>query len=266
MRRRRTDGRACPTPRPARAGTATYVGLLLLASPACGGGAAGRPGPLPPPRAAQPPAGSAAPSRTGIPGAAPGGPTEVASSPAGPGARSPGAAAAPPLPAGKGLLLAEDPPHDVAQRFPPARSCRAHAVPGGVLPNTNCTPGVTDPHITQANLARTVCRPGGYTGSVRPPASVTGREKTRALAAYGEFGPRGDYELDHLVPLALGGSPNSARNLWPEPGSSPNPKDTLEAALHNLVCARRLTLIAGQQAIATNWVTAYRATLGRDPT
>ena len=53
-------------------------------------------------------------------------------------------------------------------------------------------------------------------------------EKWASLAAYGDAGSLRDYEYDHLVPLELGGAPNDPRNLWPEPGASPNPKDELE--------------------------------------
>ena len=42
-------------------------------------------------------------------------------------------------------------------------------------------------------------------------------------------------ELDHLVPLELGGS-NDATNLWPEYPPSPNPKDKVEDALNAAVC------------------------------
>jgi hypothetical protein len=59
-----------------------------------------------------------------------------------------------------------------------------------------------------------------------------------------------------LVPLSLGGDPNDPRNLWVEPGASPNPKDDLEIRLAHLVCARTLPLAAAQQAIAADWTTA----------
>jgi hypothetical protein len=77
------------------------------------------------------------------------------------------------------------------------------------------------------------------------------------MAAYGDTGsPRG-YEYDHLVSLALGGARNDPRNLWPEPGASPNPKDDLEDRLHSMVCARMLTLAAAQREIASDWIGAY---------
>ena len=56
------------------------------------------------------------------------------------------------------------------------------------------------------------------------------------MRAYGDRLPLHAYEYDHLIPLELGGAPNSPRNLWPEPGASPNPKDRLENRLRVLVC------------------------------
>jgi hypothetical protein len=111
--------------------------------------------------------------------------------------------------------------------------------------------------VTQANIRTTICR-YGYTDSVRPPESVTEAEKEASLAAYGDSGPLHEYEYDHLVPLDLGGAPNDPRNLWPEPGASPNPKDELEDRLGALVCSGQLGLAAAQRAIATDWVAAYR--------
>ncbi len=121
------------------------------------------------------------------------------------------------------------------------------------------------PDVTDATLESTVCRRGGYTSTVRPPTSITNSENRLAQAAYGQSDGPSAYELDHLVPLELGGTPNSAANLWPEPGSSPNPKDKLESALHDLLCAHRITLTAAQHMIATDWTTAYRQILGTPP-
>jgi len=62
-------------------------------------------------------------------------------------------------------------------------------------------------------------------------------------------------ELDHLVPLELGGS-NDITNLWPEVGRIPNPKDSVENALNHAVCDGRVRLTAAQNAIASDWLTA----------
>ncbi len=86
--------------------------------------------------------------------------------------------------------------------------------------------------------------------------SITAAEKRGNAAAYGYSGPLSGIEYDHLVPLELGGDPNDPRNLWVEPGESPNPKDGIESKLHQLVCEGRVPLAAAQGAIANDWTTA----------
>ena len=143
----------------------------------------------------------------------------------------------------------------VVQPQPPAGSCHATGSGRFSLPDPGCTPGAIDPAVRQANLARTICR-SGYSESVRPSSSITEREKVASLRSYGDHKPVHAYEYDHLVSLELGGAPNDARNLWPEPGASPNLKDKLENRLHRLVCDHQMTLAAAQRAIAQNWVAA----------
>lgn len=147
---------------------------------------------------------------------------------------------------------------DPASVQPQAAGSFCHARGSGrfSLPDPGCTPGAIDRTVTQANIHQTICR-RGYTRTVRPPESVTRREKRRSLAAYGDTGSPHRYEYDHLIALELGGAPNDPRNLWPEPGASPNPKDELEGRLRRKVCAGELTLRAAQRAIAGNWVAAY---------
>jgi hypothetical protein len=144
----------------------------------------------------------------------------------------------------------------VVQRQPPAGTCHAHGHGVYSLPDPHCTPGAIDPHVTQGNLARTICR-SGYSASVRPPESITEPEKRASLRAYGDHRPLHYYEYDHLVSLELGGARNDARNLWPEPGASPNPTDSLENRLHARICHGEMSLAAAQLAIARDWVSAY---------
>ncbi len=139
-------------------------------------------------------------------------------------------------------------------------SCHERAaVDGRPLPDPTCTPGVASAAVTQANIAQTICRPG-YTATIRPPVRESGQLKRKLMAAYHEPGALGDYELDHLISLELGGS-NDAANLWPERNDHPragviNSKDLVENALHTDVCSGRVTLVQAQQAIATDWTTA----------
>jgi hypothetical protein len=129
--------------------------------------------------------------------------------------------------------------------------CRSH----DGMPDATCTPGATDPRVTQANVDTTICR-SGYTASVRPPEHVTSSIKRERMDAYGATGRASAYELDHLIPLEIGGVPADVANLWPEPlagGDGAHTKDQVENALHRQVCAHVLSLAAAQRAIATNW-------------
>jgi hypothetical protein len=130
---------------------------------------------------------------------------------------------------------------------------QCHARDGGHLPDPACTPGSTDPAVTQATIRTTICV-RGWTATIRPPASeTTALKHGTAYPAYGI--PQGTVsELDHLVPLELGGS-NDVTNLWPEAGAIPNAKDPAENDLTADVCAGELTLTAAQAAIAADWET-----------
>jgi hypothetical protein len=142
---------------------------------------------------------------------------------------------------------------------PVPRSCRQRtAGDGQPLPDPACTPGVVSAVVSQANLTVTICH-SGYTSTVRPPESDTESFKKKIVVAYQEPGTLSDYELDHLVPLELGGS-NDAGNLWPErndhPAGAINSKDLVENALNKAVCTGRTTLAAAQAAIASDWTMA----------
>jgi hypothetical protein len=159
--------------------------------------------------------------------------------------------------AGSGGLARSTAGAHAVQAQPPAGSCHARGSGLYSLPDPRCTPGAVNPAVTQADIGSTICR-SGWAESVRPPESVTETEKRGSLRAYGDHQPLHAYEYDHLVPLELGGAVNDSRNLWPEPGASPNPKDALEDRLNALVCDGRMTLGSAQLAIARNWVTAYQ--------
>ncbi len=122
------------------------------------------------------------------------------------------------------------------------------------LPDPACTPGATNPAVTQATIATTICT-SGWTATIRPSTSVTNRIKQEAIAAYGAYAGTapGNYELDHLISLELGGAPDAIANLWPEKGLH-NAKDPVENAAKKAVCAHQITLTDAQHAIATNWI------------
>ena len=131
-----------------------------------------------------------------------------------------------------------------------------HARDGGKLPDPHCTPGATYARVTQANIASTICA-SGWTDTVRPSESYTERLKVAQIRLYGLGGAStSGFEEDHLIPLELGGAPYSPKNLWPERGSIPNPKDSVEDALNSAVCDGTVSLAAARHAMATNWETA----------
>ena len=99
----------------------------------------------------------------------------------------------------------------------------------------------------------------GYSSSVR---NVPTSEKDQVYAEYGiVHRTTGEFEVDHLISLELGGS-NDISNLWPE-AASPKPgfheKDKVENYLHDQVCRGAISLQAAQQEIATNWLACLSA-------
>jgi hypothetical protein len=89
-------------------------------------------------------------------------------------------------------------------------------------------------------------------------------------------GPHPDYEVDHLIPLCLGGSDEDS-NLWPEPRRSIEPewsaelKDDLEHRLCEMVCTGELDVVEAQREISEDWTESYgrqfrhRATVSVSP-
>ena len=127
------------------------------------------------------------------------------------------------------------------------------------LQNHELTPGSVFPNAT-----REVICVKGYTKQVR---HVSGETKQERYRAYGIPHHRpGDYEMDHLISLELGGN-NEPANLWPELYHGQNNahvKDKLENELHRLVCNGTIPLEQAQREIATDWLAAYRKYVGQE--
>jgi hypothetical protein len=92
--------------------------------------------------------------------------------------------------------------------------------------------------------------------------SYTSALKRAQLTAYGFGNDPSLFELDHLIPLELGGALADSRNLWPE-SHEPRPgsyeKDGFENFLNVRVCARQLSLAEAQDAMAHDWLMNWRA-------
>jgi hypothetical protein len=163
----------------------------------------------------------------------------------------PGTSASVTTPATSGVGLRLSPGHDTGGGL---ASLPAHCqVRPGPRPDPACTPGAVDPTVTVSQLC-----PTPHTRARRPPESYTAPLKRELMARYGESGSTSGYELDHLVPLELGGAGWDVHNLWPEPGASPNAKDAVEDAANRAVCTGRLSLARAQQEMAADWVALGR--------
>jgi len=133
------------------------------------------------------------------------------------------------------------------------RSKTAGCTVAGALPDRACTPGSVFADATTTKICVT-----GYSKSVR---SVSTKLRKQLFAAYGVayVQEKGAYELDHLIPLAIGGD-NSAANLFPE-AAEPKPgfkeKDVVEVYLQEQVCAGHIDLAAAQRQIAADWTAVY---------
>ena len=75
-------------------------------------------------------------------------------------------------------------------------------------------PGALNVDVSQTTIHQTICVPG-WTATVRPSTSYTNGVKLKLLREQGMApSDASRYELDHHVPLALGGHPRDPRNLW----------------------------------------------------
>lgn len=94
-------------------------------------------------------------------------------------------------------------------------------------------------------------------------------EKRDAFDAYHVQKAGRDFEVDHRVPLALGGADEVA-NRWPQQGwqhPSFHDKDKLETHVWNAVCRRQtMTLQDGQAIFMRDWIAEFERVFGQPPT
>lgn len=116
--------------------------------------------------------------------------------------------------------------------------------------------------VTQETIQQTICV-SGYTKSVRPATSYTNGVKKLLMERQGlDWSHASEYELDHRIPLALGGHPRKLENLmlqpWEGEGGAKE-KDRLEVKLQKMVCRGELDLETARKAIYDDWRLAYQA-------
>jgi hypothetical protein len=126
-------------------------------------------------------------------------------------------------------------------------------LPIQIEPDPVVTPGEAQ-NISLAEVKKRGSR-GAQLSNIQP--SV----KRAVFLAYGLNLDEKNYELDHVIPILLGGS-NSAKNLWPHSRKGSfwtiDKKSRLEKRLCRLVCAGRLSLVSARQLMASDWPNAYR--------
>jgi hypothetical protein len=138
------------------------------------------------------------------------------------------------------------------------RTKTSGCVSQNALPDPACTPGAIFTDATQDKICVL-----GYSSEVR---NVPQSEKNQVYAEYGiKTHTTGQYEVDHLISLELGGS-NDIANLWPEP-AEPRPgfheKDKVENHLHKQVCDGAMSLTDAQYQIAHDWMAVYQNMPGK---
>ena len=113
-----------------------------------------------------------------------------------------------------------------------------------------------NPGVTQDNIGETICK-RGWTATIRPPVSYTNRIKRELMTDDGI--PWVDahlYELDHWVPIELGGHPSDPANLrlqaWDGPDGA-HAKDVVETRMKRKVCAGEVSLKDAQACIWFDW-------------
>lgn len=130
----------------------------------------------------------------------------------------------------------------------------------GLIPSLGLASIALNLDVSQATIQQTICV-SGYTKSVRPSTTYTNGVKLKLLRESRIDDSRiSDFELDHIVPLALGGHPRSLNNLMLQPWEGTNSakrKDRLEVKLQCLVCTGQVGLKVAQQAIYNDWPGAY---------
>ncbi len=142
---------------------------------------------------------------------------------------------------------------------PAAQTTEAPPTDPADLPCIETTHGCIseNPDVTQETIEQTICV-SGYTKTVRPSTSYTNGVKRKLLREAGiDESLTGQYELDHIIPLGVGGHPRKLSNLMLQPWygeKGAHRKDGLERRLQGMVCRGDLSLLDAQRCIAEDWV------------
>lgn len=145
--------------------------------------------------------------------------------------------------------------------LPPAGTCVTRTSNGFPIPDPRCTPGATNPTLTNDVLRN----PGFRTSCVRDSATTAGQKAT-TYKFYNIPHPKNNSgktqtcELDHLISLEIGGA-DTLENIWPQCGPDRvqirqrffKQKDIVENFLAKQVKAGTMNLADVQRGIASDW-------------
>ena len=148
---------------------------------------------------------------------------------------------------------------DVSGQQP--QGCKSQSNNGLAVPDPNCTPGAYNPTVTVDILKD----PNFKTDCLRNKATTL-QEKVQTYAWYGIVHPADNTganqvcELDHFVPLELGGA-DTLDNIWPQCGPPDaalddryfKQKDLVEIFLAAMVKADKVDLYQARKCIASDW-------------
>lgn len=125
------------------------------------------------------------------------------------------------------------------------------AMASAQLPNNLQTPGAASKVDVKKLCA------ADFESSVKP---ATDWQKAEALSRYGLRPEKFDGALDHVVPVALGGT-NDPDNLYPfhaQGEFTAAAKQELEAKLHDLVCSGKMSVKQAQDVFKKDWTKGYK--------
>jgi hypothetical protein len=129
------------------------------------------------------------------------------------------------------------------------------AIAAAQLPNNYYTPGKAD-KVDQKQLCAAT-----FESSVKPLADW---QKNTALERYGVRPESFNGEMEHLVPVSLGGS-NDPDNLYvfhAQGEYTLEAKQRLAAKLHELVCDGKMSVKQAQDVFKKDWTKGYKQYVG----
>lgn len=132
-----------------------------------------------------------------------------------------------------------------------------------IRPDDKLTPGVV-----ASTDEKEVCATGPNGTYSQQHRQTSSAMKKQVYQRYGIDKKSRDFEIDHRLPLALGGK-DDVENLWPQEGwkhPSYHDKDKCEVALWKAVCKKHIMALATAQGILLgDWIEGCKQTFGTAP-